>query len=85
MEPKASLGESWNTQVAPGLTLDDRGKTWVEGTEGALNDKDRGRSEGEGAGSEASGWGPPYLPSSPFFLSLLLFALLLLCFETGSC
>lgn len=69
MEPKASLGESWNTQVAPGLTLDDRGKTWVEGTEGALNDKDRGRSEGEGAGSEASF--PP--PLSSFLFSFLLY------------
>lgn len=55
MEPKVSLGESWNTQVAPGLTLDDSGKTQAEGTEGVLYDKDRGRSEGEGASSEASG------------------------------
>jgi hypothetical protein len=46
MEPKASLGESWNTQVAPRLTLDDRDKTQVERAEGVLYDKDRGRSEG---------------------------------------
>lgn len=50
MEPKASLGES-KTHVAPGLTLDDGDKTQVEGTEGILYDRDRGRSE-EGASSE---------------------------------
>lgn len=45
MEPKALLGES-KTHVAPGRTLDDSDKTQVEGTEGILCDKDRGRSEG---------------------------------------